>query len=229
MKIQISKLIKPGASLAVAAGLLVGVSNVDPVLAGNKPAPGNSSAFGQTLAGWQDTYFRWYLGQLAIPPDANGNAVVNGVVLIPLPNAPGDGTPASLAVTLNNGQAFSVPLFYLLGTSYMDGTPPDPMVSSSFFNTLNLTMQIDGVTVVDGSNLMDYYSQFTFAPAIPIDFPPIDSVIWCEDMAVVHSPLSVGVHTIKVDLKSMQPLPPNFGGGFPEYHNTWTLTVLGSN
>jgi len=29
-----------------------------------------------------------------------------------------------------------------------------------------------------------------------------------------------------VDIKSTQPLPPNFGGGFPEYHNSWTLTVL---
>src|SRR4029079_12968166 len=96
----------------------------------------------------------------------------------------------------------------------------------SFFQTLNLTVQIDGVTVVDGSNAADYFSEFFFAPPVPINFPPIDSVIWCEDLAVVHSPLSVGTHSIKVDLKSSQPLPPTFGGGFPEYHNTWTITVV---
>ena len=195
-------------------------------LAGNKPAPGQSSAFGKTLAQWQDTYFRWWIGQLSIPPDANGNAAVNGVVLMPLPNASGDGTPASLSVTLNNGQAFTVPLFFLLGTSYTDGTPPDPMVDSSFFNGLNLTAQIDGVTVMDSNNAANYYSQFSFAPAIPISFPPIDSVIWCQGLAMVHSPLSVGTHTLKLDLKSTQALPPGFGGGFPEYHNTWSITVL---
>jgi hypothetical protein len=30
---------------------------------------------------------------------------------------------------------------------------------------------------------------------------------------------------IKLDLKSARPLPPGFGGGFPEYHNTWAVTV----
>jgi hypothetical protein len=165
------------------------------------------------------------VGQLAIPPDANGNAVVNGVVLMPLPNVSGDGTPGHLDLTFINGQAFALPLFFLLGTSYTDGTPPDPLVNAGFFQTLNLTLQIDGATVVNDANAMSYYSQFLFAPPIPINFPPIDSVIWCEDVAIVHAPLSVGTHTIKVDLKSAQALPPNFGGGFPEYHNTWTVTV----
>jgi hypothetical protein len=210
----------------ILSGVLLGLSLATPALAGPKPSPGQSSAFGQTLAQWQDTYFRWFVGQLTIPPDANGNSSVNGVVLLPLPNVPGDGTPGHLDVTLNNGQGFTLPLFFLLGTSYTDGTPPDPLVDPSFFNTLNLTLQIDGVTVVDKSNLGNYFSQFLFAPPIPINSPPIDSVIWCEGVAVVHPPFPPGTHTIKVDIKSTQPLPPNFGGGFPEYHNSWTLTVL---
>ena len=150
-----------------------------PALAGNKPAPGQSSAFGRTLAQWQDTYFRWWLGELNLPPDVNGNAAVDGVVLMPIPNAPGDGTPGHLDLTLNPGQAFALPLFFLLGTSYMDGTPPDPMVDASFFQALNLALQVDGVTVVDDGNLAKYFSQFSFTPAIPLYFPPIDLVIWC--------------------------------------------------
>ena len=106
------------------------------------------------------------------------------------------------------------------------GTPSDPLVDPSFFSSLNLTVQIDGVTVVDGSNQANYFSEFFFAPPIPINSPPLDSVIWCEDIGIVHNSLPVGTHTIKVDIKSTQPLPPNFGGGFPEYHNSWTLTVL---
>ena len=193
--------------------------------AGPKPAPGQSSAFGKTLAEWQDVYFRWFVGETSITPDNNGNAIVGNVVLMPLPNVPGDGTPGHLDVTLHSGQAFALPLFYLLGTSYTDGTPSDPLVDVSFFKALNLTLQIDGQTVMTSANLMDYYSQFYFAPAIPINFPPIDSVMWCEDIAIVHTPMSVGTHTIKLDLKTGQPLPPNFGGGNLEYHNTWTITV----
>jgi hypothetical protein len=211
------------AALAVLA--VAGLATATIALAGSAPLPGHSHAFGKTLAEWQDTYFRWFLGDLSIPPDKNGNAVVGHIVLMPLPNVPGDGTPGHLDVTLHSGQGFVLPLFYLLGTSYTDGTPPDPLVDPSFFQTLNLTLQIDGKTVVTESNLKHYFSQFYFQPPIPINSPPIDSVIWCEDAAIVHPPLPPGMHTIKVDLKSTQPLPPNFGGGFPEYHNTWTVTV----
>lgn len=209
----------------LAGVMLVACLASAPLLAGNKPAPPQSSAFGKTLAQWQDTYFRWFAGQFNIPPDANGNAAVGNVVLMPLPNAAGDGTPASLNVRLNSGQALTLPLLFLLGTSYTDGTPPDPLVDASFFQTLKLSLQIDGVTVMTSANMMDYYSQFYFAPPIGLDSPPVDSVIWCEDLAFVHTPLSPGAHTIKLDLKSTQALPPNFGGGTLEFHNTWNVSV----
>ncbi len=208
------------------AAALAGLCIRPPLLAGPAPLPPPATPLGRSLAQWQDTYFRWFAGQLTIAPDANGNAAVGTIVLMPLPNAPGDGTPGQLGVTLNSGQGFTVPLLFLLGTSYTDGTPPDPLVDVSFFQTLDLTLQIDGVTVLNNGNFMNYYSQFYFAPPIPIDSTPIDSVIWCEDIAIVHTPLSVGAHTIKLDVKSSQALPPNFGGGFLEFHNTCTLTVL---
>ncbi len=207
------------------AALLSSLWLAGSAVAGPSPAPGGSHAFGKTLAEWQDTYFRWFIGQTAITPDANGNADVGHIVLLPLPNVPGDGTPGHLDITLNPGQGFYLPLFFFLGTSYTDGTPSDTFVDASFFQTLNLTLQIDGVTVVSDKNSADYYAQFFFAPPIPINFPPIDSAIWSQGVSVVHNPFSVGKHTIKLDIKSAKPLPPNFGTGFPEYHNSWTLTV----
>jgi hypothetical protein len=146
---------------------------------------------------------------------------VGQVVLLPVPATPGDGTAGHLDVTLNSGQPFVLPLWALLGTDYTDGTPPDPFVDVSVFETLNLTLVIDGVTVVDGSNLMNYYSKFAFAPPVPLNFPPVDSLIWFEGIGTVHTPLSVGTHTIKLDAVNTQAA----FGSFFEYHNTWTVTV----
>jgi hypothetical protein len=154
--IHLTNLIKP----CNRGGLLLGLCLATAAFAGNAPVPGQSHAFGKTLAQWQDIYSRWNLGQLNIPPDANGNAAVGNVVLMPIPNTPGDGTPGHLDVTLNSGQAYTLPLLFLLGTSYTDSTPPDPLVDVSFFKTLNLTLQIDGVTVVNNANMMNYYSEF---------------------------------------------------------------------
>jgi len=210
---------------AFVAASLAGLCLAAPVLAGNSPAPGHSSAFGRSLAAWDDLYFRWTFGNVTIAPDANGNAVVNGVVLLPLPNAPGDGTPASLDVTLNNGQPFTLPLWFLAGTSYTDGTPPDPVVDVNVFKTLDFTFKVDGVTVVNSANVMNYYSESSFTPPIPLEIFNIDSIIWFESIAITHTPLPPGTHTLTLDAVNTQALPPNFGGGFANFHNTWNITV----
>lgn len=194
--------------------------------AGNPPAPGQSSAFGNTLAGWQDTYLRWEVGNITVSSDANGNPVVGNVALMPLPNVPGDGTPGSLVVTLNMGEAFFLPMVQEAGTSYTDGTPNDPLLPLSFFTSFSVSLKIDGVTVINNANAMNYYSQFYFAPPIPFPFGNINSIIWFQGFGIAHAPLRPGIHIIKLDEKAGQALPPNFGGGFPEYHNTWTVTVL---
>jgi hypothetical protein len=137
---------------------------------------GNSHAFGRTLAEWNEIYERWNFGVLAVPIDGNGNAVVSPhVVLMPFPNTPGDGTPGHIDVTLNVGQAFVLPLWVELGTDYTDGTPPDPLLDISIFQTLNITFQIDGRTVIDQTNVLKFYSEFFFNPPIPlIGFPPFN-------------------------------------------------------
>lgn len=214
-------------SMGLAAGVVVALWLAFPTFAGSKPSPGQSSAFGKALGQWEDLYVRWEYGNLAILPDRNGNAVVNHVVLMPIPATPGDGTPGHLDVTMSPGQPFVLPLQQLLGTSYTDGTPDDPFVDVSWFQTMDITLQVDGVTVINTSNVMDYYSQFSFSPPVPLppDFAPLDSIIWCQAIGFVHTPLSVGTHTIKLDERNTEPLPPGFGGGFVEFHNTWTVTV----
>ena len=194
-------------------------------LAMNSILPGNTSAFGKSLGEWQELYWRWYYGGTTIPSDSNGNAAVGNVVLMPIPPTPGDGTPGHQDVTMNAGQAWIMPLWGLIGTSYSDGTSPDPFVDTEIFRTLDLTLEVDGKTVVSSANQMNYFSQIAFDPPLPLDFPPIVAGIWIQDVGIMHTPMTVGTHTMKLDVKNTIPVPPNFGGGFAEFHNTWTIEV----
>jgi hypothetical protein len=195
-----------------------------PARGSSATAPGNSSAFGNSLTVWQETWFRWYYGDITVPTDSNGNVVVGDhMVLFPIPLAPGDGTPAHLDVTLSAGQSFVLPLWAVLGTSYTDGTPPDPFVSDSVFQTLDISFTIDGVTVLDGSNVMNYYSKEPMDPIIPIfDFPPYKAIIWMQSVGITHAPLRPGKHTFSLHAVNTQP----FFLGISDYNNTWTVTVL---
>jgi len=217
-KTKLARLALGFTTIVLALGVLY------PARAGSPAAPGNSSAFGKDLTTWQQTYFRWAYGDITVPTDSNGNAVVgNHTVLFPLPDATGDGTPAHLDVTLSTDQSFVLPLWSLLGTSYTDGTPPDPFVPDSVFQTLDISFTIDGVTVVNGSNVLNYYSKETFNPAIAIvGFPPVDSIIWMQSIGITHAPLTPGTHTFALHAGNTQAV---FGGFFSEYNNTWTVTV----
>ncbi len=204
-----------GAALLVGASLLLSAA-----VAG--AAPGNSHAFGKSLADWQAVYFNWYLGATSIDPDANDNAAVGKVVLMPLPDTPGDGTPGQLDVTLQSGQPFVLPLWVLLGNSYADDTADD-LIDLAVFETLDITLQVDGKTVITSANVMDYYSQFDFDPAIPLDDPFVTAFVWYQGIGMVHGPLSVGEHTITLDVKNTD--TEHLFGWTIEYHNTWNITV----
>ena len=215
MKTSLTRIVK-----LYLAPTLVSLCLATPLLA---VIPGQSHAFGKSFASWNEIYERWSLGDLAIPIDNNGNAVVDPhTVLMPIPNTPGDGTPGHLDVTLSSGQSFVLPLYGFLGTDYTDGTPPDQFLPLSVFQTLNITFKVDGVTVVDQSNGRNFYTAFFFNPPIPIvGFPPVNSVIWFQTISILNPPLSVGTHTLQLDAVNTEPA----FGGFFEYHNTWTLTV----
>jgi hypothetical protein len=199
------------------------------------PVPGQSQAYGAGLGEWQQLYWQWAFGQADLPVDANGNAVVGPVVLMPLPDAPGDGTPGAIDVTLGPGQPFVLPLWNILGTSYDDGTPTDAAIDLSVFETLDIALKIDGVTVVSTDNVMDYYTAFDFDPEIPLppEWSPYEAIVWLQGIGVVHPPLSAGQggqHTITLDVKNTIPVTDGLGNEYVfEYHNTWSVTVEAGN
>jgi hypothetical protein len=158
---------------------------------------------------------------LDLPTDCNGNTVVDNVVFMPIPDAPGDGTPGTIDVTLFNNQSFLLPLFGVFGTSYSDGTPPDPFEPVSIFETLDIQFAIDGVPLVTTDNVMDYFFKYELNPPIPYDYPPLSAVIWGEEISVFHKPLARGKHTFTLDVLNTEPA----FGGFSEWHNTWNVTV----
>jgi hypothetical protein len=195
------------------------------VSAGSKPSPAHSSAFGKSLEEWMLTYTSWALGGTKIAPDANNNAQAGHVVLLPLPSTPGDGTPGSLNVKLDSGQPFAMPLFQWLGNSYVDGSV-DPMADVNDFRNMEITLKIDGQTVITTRNVMDYYTEGTFDPPITTDLPPgIGATAWvfAQSVGLVHPPLSPGKHTITLD-ESVSLADLGFPGPVV-YHNTWNITV----
>ena len=220
MKSQIINVTKSTLVSAITALMLIGAAQAKPA---DKADHHDSDAFGsKTLARvFHDTYWRWYYGNVTLPTDENNHAVLNGIALMPLPNAPGDGTPGSIDVTLRAGQPFFLPLFGLQGTSYTDGTPPDPFLDLDIFKTLVIKFTIDGKTVVNEHNVMDYFSQSALIPPVPLNSAGIDSLIWFQSVGVLQEPLSPGKHVLKLDVKNTMPA----FGFIAEFHNTFNITV----
>lgn len=173
------------------------------------------------LASYQETYFRWLFGDKALSTDSFGNAVEKNIVMMPTPQTPGDGTPGSIDVTLGAGEGFTIPFFVELGTSYRNGNPPDPFEALSLFTTLDIKFTIDGKTLITKDNVLEYFSQFTFSPAIPYDDAVVQAVIWYQGVALLMNPLPPGEHVLTLDEKNAE---PGFAG-ILEYHNTWNVTV----
>ena len=170
-------------------------------------------------------YTDWELGGTTIAPDANQNADVGHVVLLALPSAPGDGTPGSIDITINSGQPFALPFFQWLGNSYTNGSV-DPMASLDDFEDMDITVKVDGVTVITDKNVMDYYTETPLDPPITTDLPQgIGATAWvfAQTVGMVHSPLPPGKHTITLD--ESVALPDLGIPGPIVYHNTWNITV----
>jgi hypothetical protein len=207
-------------------GLVLGFGTLGCGAASPDEPAGTSQAADQggvdgRLAEYQETYYRWEFGDKTLPVDAFGNAIEKNIAMLPIPQTPGDGTPGTQAVTLSSGEGFVLPLFGELGTSYRDGTPPDPFEPISIFTTLDIKFSIDGKQVISTDNVLRYYSKFNFEPPIPIDDPVILGIIWLEGVGILQGPLSPGEHVLKLDEKNNE---PGFGG-ILEYHNTWNITV----
>jgi hypothetical protein len=192
-----------------------------PANGGLYPQPPGSHSFGQTLAQWQATWVAWALGDLALPTDTNGNALVNGVVLTAIPNAPGDGTPGSTNLTLNSGEPFVVPLILVLGQSFSNGTT-EPMISVDDFEDMTLTLTLDGTTILDSDDTLRFYTETVFSPPLAFNAPPANGIAWVQGISIAHTPLPPGQHVLKLDEKIVIPER----GLTQEFHNTLNITVV---
>jgi hypothetical protein len=222
--------INPGAACKPAARLIQNVTMATALLglcltltgrAGNGPLPPGSSAFGKNLAQWQALWLDWDVGDVTLETDTYGNARSGPVVLLSVPNTPGDGTPGSLNLTLGVGERFVLPLMLLYGNSYDNGTPNDALVSPSDFQNGTLKLTLDGATIMDNTTAFQFYTSTVYNPPLPFDFPPFTTIIWVQGISMVHTPLLPGQHTMTLDEKFTF---PEYSVTF-EYHNTWHLTV----
>lgn len=197
----------------LSAALLLTLGTTLSANAGPAPLPPNSHAYDQTLAQWQATWLAWAVGDLTPPTDTYGNALVTNVVLMAIPAAPGDGTPASINITLLSGEAFVVPLLVLVGNS------STPMVSATDFKNMTLTLTLDGDAILDGAGAFRYYTQTTFTP------PLAGGTAWVQGISIVHTPLPVGNHVLKLDETITVPER----GQTLVFHNTLNITVRPSD
>jgi hypothetical protein len=190
------------------------------------PQPPNCNMKGKTLAQWQALYWDWFAGDIALKTDSNGNAISSGVVLMAFPITPGDGTPGSISITLNAGEPFVLPFFMLAGNSYTNGAPSDTMVSANDFQDPNFKVTLDGVAIITGTTVPQFYTQTVFNPPLPCDNCGVaNEWIWVQGITMVHAPLPVGNHVITMDEKF---IIPEYALTF-EFHNTWQITVKAAN
>ena len=201
--------------------LLLTLGSGSPAKAGLSPQPPNSHSFGRTLAEWQATWFAWAEGDLNLPTDDQGNSLVKKVVLMGIPDTPGDGTPGAINIVLNSGEAFVVPLILFFGSSFSNGTT-SPMLSVNDFANMTLSLTLDGVTIVDSDEALRYYTETVFSPPLPSHSPPATGIAWVQGLSIVHTPLPVGEHVLKLDEKIVVPEL----GVTREFHNTLNITVV---
>ncbi len=222
MKAYTAKLIRPALAI-IMLSIVLATFGMDP---SSNPDSNRFLDSKQLRGVYLDTYWRWVPvfgnGNVTLPKNENGNALLAGVAMMPYPNLP-DGINGSLDVTFKADQPFFMPLIGIFGTSYSDGvTPPDPFVDAFEEKKLNLKLTLDGKTILDEGKARDHFSQFVFDPPIPYNQSGIDSIIWFEGLGIIQAPLSPGRHVLKLDEK----LPVTTFGFTIEYHVTFNVTVL---
>lgn len=221
--------IRRSVKLVIIAGVVLAaalfVAKVPVVRASPHALPANSSASGETLGEWMLAYTSWFLGGTSITPDANGNADVGHVVLLALPNPPADGGRGSIDITLAPGQAFTLPFFQWIGNVYLDGSV-DAMADIADFKNMEISVNLDGVPIITGRNVMDYYTEQAFNPPLTTDLPQgIGATGWVfvQSVGMVHTPLPPGKHVLTLDETISL---PDLGISTPlAYHNTWNIMV----
>jgi len=100
------------------------------------------------------------------------------------------------------------------------------MADVNDFKNMAITVKLDGVPVITGKNIMNYYTEGAFNPPLTTDLPQgIGATAWvfAQSVGMVHTPLAPGKHTLTLDESISLP-----DLGFPApvvFHNTWNITV----
>jgi hypothetical protein len=219
-------------------GLLVELTYNINVGQGPRLASPNSSAYGKSLTGWLESYWRWYY--TGADPQ---HSKVQRVQFMSLPSEQqisGSGTPAdpallrgNLAVTLPSETPFLMPLFAWVWERYNNGTPDDvPMDNAVALGTAHPTLTIDGQTVLSDGNKASFFVPDTaFDPIVvypqPSSYGSIAALSF-QSVGVMVRPLSEGTHVIH--LYEPMIIPAGAYVGLPAglgliYDNSWTVTV----
>jgi hypothetical protein len=190
--------------------------------------PPTSMGFGQSLGEWQLTYWTATLTQGA-------GTTAGHVLLLPLPQGDFNDSTGNfegvLAVELNAGTAFFLPIFVFIGESYVQSVPEDdPADYEGLFLDnpgLSAVITLDGSPLIDSStdDLADFYAgPVYFDPEITDGYPAsrgedLDAAaaIWVEGLGFAHPPLAPGEHELHLLVDT------GLGFGFD---NTWHLTVM---
>ncbi len=198
----------------------------------NAAAVPTSNAFGQSFSDWLGDYWAWSFGGVGqqVQP--------NGVFFMPVP------TPASaeewngksigigeMSLTVKPGTKLVLGILAWIGETYdptFDIPDDTPWPMSSFLPPEGeAVVKLDGVELMNASNLKDFY----YGPAWfkePIMYPEPSSyhsigAIWVQGIGIVLKPLTPGEHTLT--LYSWDNWQGIYGDPGQGWFNTWHITV----
>lgn len=192
-------------------------------------SPPQSSAFGETLPGWMQQWIQGYFGGSF----TDQGQQVRNVRLLPLPvGTPSGGTgtfgdPLILQghtdVSLKPGTAIVLPVSVWVGERYNgaggSGHAPDPKLPQEYLTARQISVTLDDRPLIssDQGNVSQYY----FDVPLDISYQSPSSygstgAIFAQGVGLVHPPLAVGKHTLKVD--AVLSIPANDPNG-PAYLN----------
>ena len=233
------------ASIGLALLVLLQVVMCVPLEAGTTASPPQSRAYGKTLSEWMRLYFTWFTSG-AVGADHVGHVrFLNLPAPVPVSGTGVYADPATLQghldIALRPGTPFVLPVVSWVGETYDPalGYDDDPVLPAEIFtdaSQVTIKVSIDGKPVMDSTSTS--VGPFYFGP-VPLDvtyatptFYGAVGAIFVQGIGFVHSPLSVGTHTIELDSELLIPpdpalLNPNL---YPEgvgirFLNSWTITV----
>jgi hypothetical protein len=179
------------------------------------------------LADAMAKYWAWYYGGI-------GTQDIGHLFLVPIP----DGEPISDDpliyqgtgyFTVRTGKTLVLPMSFFTGESYVEGPPDDPASYPIDYKASSLLLKVDGKAIIDSTRtkLDCVYVDLTYFPQ-PIVYPEPSSygsnaAIWMFGLGILLPPMSVGQHTIEMQVLS--PLRDVWGVDLG-YYNTWHVTVV---